>query len=312
MKISVCIPTYRRPEFLKEAIDSCLKQTMLPYDIVIGDDSKDDRTKIMMDSFQTDKDVIISYNHHVPSLKQADNTNFLFNHAKGDKVLLLHDDDLLLPEAIETMVKVFEKDPSVNIVFGKQYLMSETGEIDYENSPQLNEFYFRTEKYEGSKLSAIEAGIIQQFPNDCYMMDVDLATRIPWRKESSIGFLGNGNEMDWSIRIGLAEPKMYFVNKYLALYRVTEVSNSASSDSAFKAYLMLENLKVAPQYEPMLQLALKRKSELGVRQAIKLNHHKDALRIFFSKHHTPHMGTLGYYKSLLLLVLNVLKSPFKN
>ncbi len=309
MKVSVCIPTYNRPKFLKQAIESCLNQTVKPYEIIIGDDSNDEKTEIMMSTLQNNDEVIISYHHHTPALKQTENTNFLFKNAKGDNVVLLHDDDLLLPDAIETMVEVFKKDALIKIVFGKQYLMSDSGTIDYENSPQLNEYYYRTEKYEGSKLPSVEAGIIQQFPNDGFMMNSELAKSIPWRKTSVIGDLGNGTEMDWSIRIGLAEPKMYFVNKYVALYRLSEVSMSLDADdSAYKAYLILENLTVDSKYKKMLQLAKRRKSKFAVRQAILLNYDKDALRIFFSKYYTSHICSLGYYKSLCLLIL----SSFKN
>lgn len=310
MKITVCIPTYNRPDFLKQAIDSCLSQTLLPYEIIIGDDSKDNKTQEMIASLNI-KDVIISYHHHSPSLRQTENTNFLFNHAKGEKVVLLHDDDLLLPEAIETMVEVCKVDSSIQVVFGNQYLMSDSGEIKYKNSPQLNGFYFRSEEYEGSKLSSVEAGIIQQFPNDGFMMDTELARRVPWRKTSNIGQIGNGTEMDWSIRIGLAEPKMYYVNKYLALYRLSEVSMSLNSDdSAFKAYLMLKALSIDAQYQPMLELALKRKTQLAIRQAISLNETKEAFRIFFSKYHMSYFFTLGFHKSFFLLIMNSFKNIF--
>ncbi|WP_372753011.1 glycosyltransferase family 2 protein [Mariniflexile sp.] len=311
MKVTVCIPTYNRPDFLKQAIDSCLSQTLLPYEIIIGDDSNDDKTEEMMASLQISQDVMMSYHHHTPSLKQTENTNFLFNHAQGDKVVLLHDDDLLLPEAIETMVRICKEDPSIEVVYGKQYLMSDSGEIKYDKSPQLNEAYFRSAAYEGSKLSPIEAGLIQQFPNNGFMMDTALARRVPWRKTSEIGDTGNGTEMDWSIRIGLAEPKMYFVNKYLALYRLSEVSMSQNSDdSAFKAYLMLERLNLEPKYSPIQKLALKRKTQLAIRQALFLNKTKDAFRIFFSKYHTNFIWTKGYYKSLFLLVLGLFKNGF--
>ncbi len=311
MKVSVCIPTFNRPEYLKQAIDSCLGQTMLPYEIIIGDDSKDDKTKEMINSLDLPLDIKISYNHHKPSLKQAENTNFLFRNAQGEKLLLLHDDDLLLPEAIETMVEIFKKDPEVQIIFGKQYLMSENGEIDYRNSEYLNDFYFRTKKYEGSKLSPVEAGIIQQFPNDGFMINKSVAIEIPWRTTSSVGLLGNGNEMDWSIRVGLSKPKMFFVNKFLVLYRITAVSNSSNTDSAYISYLLLENLKLENKYQDKKELALKRKSHLAVRQALKLGKNKAASRIFLSKHNFSNILTLGYYKSLALICISNIKGVFR-
>ena len=34
-KVSICIPTYKRPELLKVALDSCLAQTFKDFEVVI-------------------------------------------------------------------------------------------------------------------------------------------------------------------------------------------------------------------------------------------------------------------------------------
>ena len=44
-KVSICLPTCNRPELIVECIDSCLAQTYGNLEIVIGDDSKDERTR---------------------------------------------------------------------------------------------------------------------------------------------------------------------------------------------------------------------------------------------------------------------------
>lgn len=44
-KVSICLPTCNRPELIAECIDSCLAQTYGDLEIVIGDDSKDGRTR---------------------------------------------------------------------------------------------------------------------------------------------------------------------------------------------------------------------------------------------------------------------------
>ncbi|MEM1303844.1 MAG: glycosyltransferase, partial [Planctomycetota bacterium] len=37
--ISVCIPTYRRPDLLREAVESVVRQEYRPLEIIVGDDS---------------------------------------------------------------------------------------------------------------------------------------------------------------------------------------------------------------------------------------------------------------------------------
>ena len=68
MKISVVIPTYKRAGLLLEALDSCFKQTLLPNEIIIGDDSPDDETQMVVQALRYDSPIIVRYVHNVPSL----------------------------------------------------------------------------------------------------------------------------------------------------------------------------------------------------------------------------------------------------
>src|SRR5690606_24280564 len=101
MNISICIPTCNRPDFLKQAVESCLNQTLLPYEILIGDDSPNNDSQSMVLELTKNRGVPIKIYHNIPSLRQAGNTNFLFNNVSGDKTVLLHDDDLLLPDSLQ-------------------------------------------------------------------------------------------------------------------------------------------------------------------------------------------------------------------
>ena len=48
MKISVVIPTYNRISLVARAIDSVLKQSLSPYEIIVVDDGSDDSTSEMI------------------------------------------------------------------------------------------------------------------------------------------------------------------------------------------------------------------------------------------------------------------------
>ncbi|RUT63328.1 hypothetical protein C1149_16050 [Clostridium botulinum] len=43
--VSVLIPTYNRPEYFKEALESVINQTYRNIEIIIGDDSTNDETE---------------------------------------------------------------------------------------------------------------------------------------------------------------------------------------------------------------------------------------------------------------------------
>ncbi|MRI02110.1 glycosyltransferase [Kriegella sp. EG-1] len=302
MNVSICIPTYNRPDLLKETLDSCLTQSVLPYEIVIGDDSKNNETEEFIKNFSNSTGVLINYYHHKPSLKQAENTNFIFKHAKGDKIVLLHDDDLLVSDAIETLLNVFKNDSSIQIAYGKCYIMSDGGTINESESKLANDYFYKKKEYEGSILSPLEAGIIQQFPNNGYMIDSKIAKEVKWRTETEYANLGAGCEFDFGIRLGQQGFKMYFINKYLVKYRITAISSSTSStDSAYKSYLILENIEVKAEYQKMKNIALQRKAPKAIMEAIKHNQPYDARRIYLSKNHLLHSNLLGLLKRTLFL-----------
>ena len=47
-KVSVCIPTYNRKDYLKEALESVFAQTYKNYEVVIVDDGSTDGTEDML------------------------------------------------------------------------------------------------------------------------------------------------------------------------------------------------------------------------------------------------------------------------
>lgn len=186
IKVTICIPTFNRPDLLKETLESCLAQTYKPFEIIIGDDSDTDATEVMIRSSYLKEKTCIRYYRHVPSLKQSNNMNFLFENAKGNKLLLIHDDDLLMPKALETLVCILIDDPTVKIAFGKSYVMDEHGVVNHSESHMNNSHFYKEAKYEGSVLTPMEAGIIQQFPNNGYLIDSELARSVPWRSITSL------------------------------------------------------------------------------------------------------------------------------
>jgi glycosyltransferase involved in cell wall biosynthesis len=125
MKISVCIPTYNRLGTLQEAVSSCMNQTQLPEEIIISDDSSSDETEKWVREFSLHSTTKIRYFRNRPALKQAGNVNRLFKYVETDLLILLHDDDLLMPGAIQSLFNCFQQYPDIDAAFGKQYLMSD-------------------------------------------------------------------------------------------------------------------------------------------------------------------------------------------
>ena len=113
--ISICIPTFNRSKYLKEAIESALNQNYENYEIIIVDDGSTDNTVEMVKSINSDK---IRYVKSEVNLGRPKIRNKLVTLAKSDFLLWLDDDDILKENIINDYVKIIQANPSVNIIYG--------------------------------------------------------------------------------------------------------------------------------------------------------------------------------------------------
>lgn len=310
MPVSICIPTYNRTNLLLEALESCLEQSLKPFEIIIGDDSTNNETEKVINEIKSRSyGISIRYCHNTPSLGQAKNIRSLFKQVSGDKVVLLHDDDLLLPQALEEMYCVFQKEPQVKVVFGKQYVIDENGETDYSASELLNNDYYRTSKYEGSVLKPIEAGFVQQFPNDGYMLDTSILKYVNYSNSSPyIGSIGNGCEYDFGLQLGIHGFVMFYLDKYTAKYRLSSsnsISSSTTDDAAFKSFMILLKTDVPVSSRSLKSKILKRKAPTAIIEAVNNGNRTAAVQMYFSKWHRKKIFTLGGMRRLFCLLFKV-------
>ncbi|MFD2573295.1 glycosyltransferase family 2 protein [Spirosoma soli] len=300
IKVSILIPTYKRPVLVVEAIQSCLNQTYAPYEIIIGDDSPDELTKSVVEQLQTTSSIAIKHIHNKPSLGQEHNVNRLFDLASGDKIMLLHDDDLLVPDALETLVNCYINDPTISVAYGKQYIISNDGVISKKSSRTFNEAFYRTEQYEGSKLTSLEAGLVQQFPNNAYLINADLAKKVKYRP------IGEACDFDFGFRVGQTGEKIHFVNKFTAKYRLSAVAVSTNprNESGLISYLMVKDTAVPQESIKYKDAWLKSRAGVAVGQAISNGKIDLAIDIFLSKYHFAKMFTPGGVKRFGRIVLS--------
>ena len=104
--ITLAIPTYRRPHLLRKALGSVLRQqyTDFLWDIIIvdnePDDGKENDTERLVRQINDDR---ILYYRNSENIWVGDNFNRCFLLARGEWVMMLHDDDLLMSNALKTM-----------------------------------------------------------------------------------------------------------------------------------------------------------------------------------------------------------------
>jgi glycosyltransferase involved in cell wall biosynthesis len=121
MKVSVIITTFNRPQALKEAVESVLNQSLLPFEIVVVNDGEE---------------LPVSEKHlshplvRVVQNETSRGANFSRNKgaklAAGDILMFLDDDDTWEFDKILVQVFQFEKRPEVGLVYTGKRMVYDT------------------------------------------------------------------------------------------------------------------------------------------------------------------------------------------
>jgi glycosyltransferase involved in cell wall biosynthesis len=113
-KYSIVIPAHNRREYLKQAISSCLKQTVPEFEIIVSDDCSADDLRSVTESFN---DVRVQYHRSERRLGAARNHERAVSLSSGVYVIALHSDDLLLPECLEMAGAALDLHPTAAAVY---------------------------------------------------------------------------------------------------------------------------------------------------------------------------------------------------
>ena len=97
--ISVMVPTYCRPHYIRESIESILSQTLKPAQLIVVDNGLSPETRGICESYDG-----VEYLQSSPAGK-SHACNFGLNHVKGEYLWIFDDDDVAAPDALETLVE---------------------------------------------------------------------------------------------------------------------------------------------------------------------------------------------------------------
>lgn len=127
--VSVIIPSYQRPHYLEEAINSVLNQTYRNLDVFVSDRSYDKDSEIMVkDKFSSESRLHYVHNPQF-NRKEFYDYNDAYDNPKAEYVNWLMDDDLFAQEKIARMIDVYRKFPNVSLVTSYRKCIDSKGDI---------------------------------------------------------------------------------------------------------------------------------------------------------------------------------------
>lgn len=123
--VSVIIPTYNRANWICEAVDSVLSQTVSPFEVIVIDDGSDDDTPERLRHYENRITVLTQKNKGVSAAR-----NVGIKVARGRYIALLDSDDLWEKDKLACQLDFFRKNPDA--------LICQTGEIWIRHGKRVN------------------------------------------------------------------------------------------------------------------------------------------------------------------------------
>lgn len=117
--LSVCIPAYNRPEYLKDLLVTIGQQDYDNYEVVITDDNSPRHVEIkaVVDELQEQfPGTVFRYIRNEKTLGYDGNFRSLVTHAKGDFCVYMGDDDLLCEGALKRIAEVIRQHPDIGVI----------------------------------------------------------------------------------------------------------------------------------------------------------------------------------------------------
>ena len=147
--ISIALAAYNGKKYIAQQLESLLKQTRLPDEIVICDDSADDLTYQALEPFLSSG--IIKYIKNPQPLGVVKNFEKAINNCTGEYIFLCDQDDVWLPEKVEILANMLDKTPNLDGVFCNSFLVDE-------NLVKLNKTLWDIRKFTNQMQKTLAAG----------------------------------------------------------------------------------------------------------------------------------------------------------
>lgn len=121
MKISVAIATYNGEKYIKEQVQSILNQKLTPHEIIVSDDSDNNKTLEILNNINFGN-VNLVYKKNNGKKGYCSNFNNALISASGDFVFLCDQDDYWYSSKISDVISIFKKNKDIDMIINNTLL----------------------------------------------------------------------------------------------------------------------------------------------------------------------------------------------
>jgi glycosyltransferase involved in cell wall biosynthesis len=160
-RVTVVVPTYRRPRLLVEALESILGGSYSDFEVIVANDGAVDDLSTARARFP---DPRVQWITRPERLGMLSNHVEAFGRARGEFIANLDDDDRWTPGLLASLVPVLERHPEVAVAFADHFVADAAGVVDEVRTDANSRRWGRATLSEGphrpfKKLAAIDRSI---------------------------------------------------------------------------------------------------------------------------------------------------------
>lgn len=119
-KIQVFILTHNRPEYILNSIKSVLNQTYSNIELIVSDNSTDNKTKELLSKSTFKKKII--YNKRETILGPIEHLNYILKEVTSSYFMIFHDDDKMYENMVEKLYHTIISSKNIVAVGANAYL----------------------------------------------------------------------------------------------------------------------------------------------------------------------------------------------
>ena len=295
--ITVCVPAYRRPELLRYCLASCMAQDYRPLEVDVGDNSPDgdDDCERLVASLQPPPGVTLRYRRNRPAGGLADNLNALFAAARGRRLVLMNDDDALLPGAVSAMAAGFAMAADVVVAYGTLERITPEGAPAPRETRIHNAQANRTPEHAGLRRDPLVCALWRQIPPIGFLIETGVAQAVGYFNPSEVGLSA---DTDFGVRLALAyrERPFAFIPDVTVQYRLPSpngITARSKASVAWGLYDLAAGLDdLSPEEATARDWLLRRLAHPAVVAHALGERRREALSILFSRHYPYAEGVL--------------------
>ena len=124
--VAVCVPLYRKEEFIADTIRSVLAQTFTDFELIVLDNASPDRSGEIARSFDDPRVVVVK---NKETIGATENFAKAVSLSRAPLLKVLSADDLIHPECLERQVEVLNRNEKLAMVTCRHNVIDEAGHL---------------------------------------------------------------------------------------------------------------------------------------------------------------------------------------